>query len=472
MLVRLVTAIKESVERKRLCRLLRGKDASIENLSGKQLTWKTICQVHCDLLAVSRSLIPEPFGKHIASITEGDNAPALLILTDREDLEEQAHFRAAGALLNLNLHLPDPVFAEMLETSLAERIAYLNKAMVAKRAVPRPHLSDFVSSSPAMKAFMKTVHQVMDSDVPLLILGETGVGKERLARAIHGAGKRAEAPFITLNCGAIPENLIESELFGHREGAFTGATRDRRGCFELAHRGTLFLDEIGEMPQHLQVKLLRVLEDMEVKPVGCERPLHVDVRVMTATNRNIIQEVADKQFRLDLYYRLSVIKLEIPPLRERREDIPTLTRSFVEQLSARLGREIEEVSAEVLDAFNAYEWPGNVRELINVLERAILISDTREIRLDNLPDEFRMLDPSRPAPRRHNASLLPTDWRDKTLKQVRRSIADCCEKEYLTRMLEDTRGRISETARRAGIQPRSLFGKMQKHALRKEDFKD
>ena len=174
-------------------------------------------------------------------------------------------------------------------------------------------MSDFVSVSPVMQRFIRTVHRVADSDAPLLVTGETGVGKERLARAVHYDSRRADGPFISVNCGAIPENLLESQLFGHVKGAFTGAARAQRGCFELAHGGTLFLDEIAEMPFHLQVKLLHVLQDFEVSPVGSERKIPVDVRVIAATNRSIKQEVEEKRFRRDLYYRLSVVSVDVPP---------------------------------------------------------------------------------------------------------------------------------------------------------------
>ena len=236
-----------------------------------------------------------------------------------------------------------------------------------------------------MQRFLALARRVVASDSALLILGETGVGKERVARAIHAESPRAAGPFLAVNCGALAESLLESELFGHEEGAFTGATRAHRGYFEIAHRGTIFLDEIGEMPRHVQVKLLRVLEDRHVLRVGGERPVKVDVRVMAATNRDLEADLASKRFRSDLYYRLAVVTLTLPSLRERREDIRPLVRHYVEYFRALLGRPVTGVSDQAMAALSAYDWPGNVRELINVMERAVLLAHGATLSEADLP---------------------------------------------------------------------------------------
>ncbi len=254
--------------------------------------------------------------------------------------------------------------------------------------VSPPGLGDFISLSPSMQQLLALVERVVPSDVSLLILGETGVGKEHLARAIHTAGPRAAQSFIPVNCGAIPENLLESELFGHEAGAFTGAIRQHKGMFALAHKGTLFLDEIGEMPYHLQVKLLRALQSQEILPVGGEDVQQVDVRVMAASNRELELEVKEGRFRQDLFYRLSVLPLTIPPLRQRVEDIPLLAGRFLEHFGTAAGRHMTSMDSETMTAFARYQWPGNIRELMNVLERGVLVSSGTSLTLADLPEEL------------------------------------------------------------------------------------
>jgi len=218
------------------------------------------------------------------------------------------------------------------------------------------------------------VNEVADTDATVLIQGETGVGKELVARAVHDAGSRSEKPFVKVNCAAIPSNLVESELFGHERGAFTGADRLRRGRFELADEGTIFLDEISELPPDTQAKLLRILQDGEFERVGGNKTLKGDVRVVAATNRILTEDVAAGRFRADLFYRLNVYPLTIPPLRKRREDIPLLVEHFVPQIASRIGKHMDQVPPHVMDRLMAYHWPGNVRELRNVLERAVITS--------------------------------------------------------------------------------------------------
>jgi DNA-binding NtrC family response regulator len=312
----------------------------------------------------------------------------------------------------------------------------------------------------------------------LLIMGETGVGKERLARAIHAEGPRSSGPFVAVNCGALPETLLESELFGHEEGAFTGASRARRGWFELSHDGTIFLDEIGEMPLHLQVKLLHVLQNHEVQRLGSERASAIDVRVIAATNRDLLTDVEEKLFRRDLYYRLGVINLSIPPLRERREDIPALVDDYISRFRTTIGREVTSISPDALQGLVNYSWPGNVRELINVIERAVLLCDGDTIRVADLPDGIA--DPRTAAGITANKRALsfevgstsfPMQWLEKPIREVRQAVVFDVEKTYLSRLLELTSGHVGETARRAGIEPRSLFDKMRRYGLRKEDFR-
>jgi formate hydrogenlyase transcriptional activator len=235
--------------------------------------------------------------------------------------------------------------------------------------------SQIVGSSPALESVLAEVERVAPTDSTVLVLGETGTGKELIARAIHNISARCGRPFVKLNCAAIPFDLLESELFGHEVGAFTGAVAQRMGRFEMADTGTLFLDEIGDLPLALQPKLLRILQEQEFERLGSSRTYRINVRLVAATHRDLGRMVADNQFRSDLYYRLNVFPVPIPPLRERQEDIPKLVLHFVEVFSRRMGKRIERVPEETMDAFSAYDWPGNVRELQNLVERAVIRSD-------------------------------------------------------------------------------------------------
>jgi len=252
----------------------------------------------------------------------------------------------------------------------------------------RFEIGDFVSRSPAMRRVFDILPQVAASDCTVLVQGETGTGKELLARALHHTGPRRRRPFVAVNCGALPETLLESELFGYRAGAFTGAQRDKPGRFALAEGGTLFLDEIGDMSPALQVKLLRVLQDGTYDVVGGTATQRADVRVIAATHRDLEKGVAEGTFRADLYYRINVMKIEVPPLRERREDIPLLVDHFVARLNRIQGKAIRGVHPEVLGLLMAYGFPGNVRELENILEHAFVLCDADRLELRHLPPHF------------------------------------------------------------------------------------
>jgi formate hydrogenlyase transcriptional activator len=232
-----------------------------------------------------------------------------------------------------------------------------------------------IGSSPALESVLAQVERVAPTDSTVLILGETGTGKELIAKAVHNLGSRCGKPFVKLNCAAIPFDLLESELFGHERGAFTGAIAQKMGRFELADQGTLFLDEIGDIPLALQPKLLRVLQEQEFERLGSGRTHKVNVRLVAATHRDLLEMVHQNQFRSDLYYRLNVFPIELPPLRERREDIAPLVLHYVEVFARRMGKRIDQVPAETVCAFEAYPWPGNVRELQNLIERAVILSD-------------------------------------------------------------------------------------------------
>jgi two-component system NtrC family response regulator len=255
----------------------------------------------------------------------------------------------------------------------------------------RFNLENIIGTSKRMRELYVTVERVSRTDVTVLLLGESGTGKELFAKAIHHNSARSNKPFVTIDCGAIPEHLLESELFGHRKGAFTGAVYDKRGLFEEAHGGTVFLDEMGNLPLSLQVKLLRVLEDGQFQRIGENTPRKVDARVIAATNRDLARMVEDGTFREDLYFRLNIVPIKLPPLRERREDIPLIVNRFLEEASNRYGRPKVELSKDVYRYFHQYPWPGNVRELKNVVERLVVLASGDYVTADDLPDEVKQV---------------------------------------------------------------------------------
>jgi two-component system NtrC family response regulator len=293
--------------------------------------------------------------------------------------------------------------------------------------------------------------QVARRDSTVLVTGESGTGKELIAKAIHQNSLRDTKPFITINCGAIPESLIESELFGHRKGSFTGAVSDRVGKFEAANEGTVFLDEVGELPISLQVRLLRVIQEREIDKIGFPKPIPVNVRIIAATNRDLRTLIEDAQFREDLFYRLSVVTIEIPPLRERRDDIPLLLAHFLKKHCTRYKLSVPLISDETLELLTRYDWPGNVRELENVVEHAVVLGPSEVIQVENLPAHIR-----NSKSRITAISLkLPDDGID--LEEV--------EKEILLQALEKNQWNQTRAARYLNISRKTLIYRMEKFAL-------
>ncbi|MBX6423820.1 sigma-54 dependent transcriptional regulator [Thermosulfurimonas sp. F29] len=313
--------------------------------------------------------------------------------------------------------------------------------------------------SPAIREVRELIARVAPTEATVLIQGESGVGKEVAARMIHNLSRRAQGPFVEVNCAAIPENLIESELFGHEKGAFTGATRSRRGKFDQAHRGTLFLDEVGDMSLSAQAKVLRVIQEKRFERVGGDRTIEVDVRIIAATNKDLRAEMEAGRFREDLYFRLNVVPIVIPPLRERPEDIPLLVEEFLDELSRHSGLGRKVISPEVLEVLKRYPWPGNVRELKNLIERLVIISPGEEITLNDLPREF--LDY---AERARGGGEIPEWLRVADFKTAR----EMFEREFLRRKLEEYGGNISRMAQAIGLRRSYLHRKLKALGLSRE----
>ncbi len=311
-----------------------------------------------------------------------------IIITGKGSEERIIAAIEAGAFWYIEKPLKAAVLRSLLDRALGRVRDRKQVAALTRQLRETGRLGDLVGASRTMQDVMRIVEQVSPSSASILITGETGSGKEILARTIHRLSPRADHPFIAINCSAIPESLMESEIFGHERGAFTGAAERRIGCFELADGGTLLLDEIGEMPPPTQAKLLRVLEDHKVRRLGSKVETPVDVRVLAATNKEPEQAVAKGELRQDLYFRLNVFHIHLPPLRDRKDDIPLLVEHMLRDLNTKHGRQIRGVNPEILELFAGYSWPGNVRELRNILERAVIVSDRDLIGRAHLPHDF------------------------------------------------------------------------------------
>jgi len=339
---------------------------------------------------------------------------------------------------------PDEILLVLGKVQERERLTQDNARLRAQ--LRGGGVEGLVGSSAPMQALTQTLRKVAGYPSTVLVTGESGSGKERVARSLHALSDRAKAPFVAVNCGAIPENLLESELFGHVRGAFTGAIRERQGLFEQAHGGTLLLDELGEMPKTLQVKLLRVLQEQVLRRVGGSKDIQVDVRVVGATARDLDREVAAGRFRDDLYYRLNVVHLKIPPLRARSEDLPALVDHFISRLNLRFDKKVSDLEPEALRLLMAYDWPGNVRELENVVERAMLLAEGNILRSQDLP-EFR--------------TRVARDPQDLSIK----SRSATLERSLIQQALARTEGNRSQAAKLLEISYKALVYKIRDYGL-------
>ena len=362
----------------------------------------------------------------------------IIFITGHGDIPMSVRAMKAGALE----FLTKPVNAEDLLDAIQQAIGRDHRARQRGEKVAPHNFEEIVGTSAVLRAVLNDVEVVAPTDSTVLIYGETGTGKELVARAIHNVSSRSNRAFVKLNCAAIPSGLLESELFGHEKGAFTGAVAQKVGRFELAHRGTLFLDEVGDIPLELQPKLLRVLQEQEFERLGSTRTIRVDVRLVAATNRNLEQMVADKQFREDLYFRLNVFPVRIPPLRERPEDIPLLVRYFVEKYAQRMNKRIETIPEEAMTALCRSTWPGNIRELQNFIERAVILTpdSVLKVQISELQDSIPI------------ASTVAN-----TLEDV--------EREHILQTLRETGGVIGGrhgAAARLGLKRTTLVSKMER----------
>jgi two-component system response regulator AtoC len=345
----------------------------------------------------------------------------------------------------------DEIVLTLKKAEERERLKHEN-SLLREQIEKVYNFENFVGKSEAMLRIFEMIKKIADYKSTVLITGESGTGKELAARAIHANSNRSEKTFVAVNCGAIPENLLESEIFGHVKGAFTDATRNKVGLFEEADKGTIFLDEIGELPLVLQVKLLRVLQDEEVRRVGDTKAIKVDVRIIAATTRNLEKEVREGTFRDDLYYRLNVLPISMPPLRERREDIPLLVDYFIRRYNERLGRHLEGITSEALEILVNYSWRGNVRQLENTIERSMIFAQNKKLDIVDLPGELKeMSDEGRLF---FNGSELSIKLSSKVL-----------EKELIRKALQKTGGNRTRAAKLLEISHRALLYKIKEYGI-------
>ena len=388
----------------------------------------------------------------LKSVLEYNPALPVVLMTAYSSVETAVEALRLGAYD----YLVKPLDFEILRHTLRQAIEH-SRLSVENRELRR-QLSEaaarpgILGRSPAMLAMQETIATVAPTEATVLITGESGTGKELVARALHSGSARADKPMVTVNCAALAENLLESELFGHEKGSFTGADRRREGRFVQANGGTLFLDEIGEMPLPLQAKLLRALQEGEVQRVGSDAPLTVDVRVLAATNRDLREEVARRRFREDLYFRLNVISLEVPPLRDRGEDIPVLAAHFLERFAGRNRKSIRGFSPQAVDSLLRYAWPGNVRELENAVERAVILCNGDLITRRELPAAI-------------TEAASPEEASSAAVGALAGLPLDELERRAIGETLRCTGDNKSEAARQLGITRATLHNKLRKYGM-------
>ncbi len=449
---------------RRIARAIERPDVKVSQVRGPWLV-ESLRAEPADLVITSEEMLPGPLTTTTRALRDLPHEPTVLLLAGAgARVEPPIDLPLAG----ISAVLPREPDIENLRRTVRD-LAERHRAIGRRRSGPPPsappRLPRGTTRSRAMHRVLDMAERVARSDSSVLIRGETGTGKEWLARGIHRASERRDGPFVAVNCAALSATLLESELFGHDRGAFTGAERSRRGHFEMAQGGTIFLDEIGDMPPDLQAKLLRVVEERRVQRLGSEKAVAVDVRILSATHCDLSAEIARQRFRADLFYRLAVVELTLPPLRARRADIPLLARRFVQHNRHRLRHcSVRGVTSEALSLLGQHEWPGNVRELANVVERAVLLAEGSEIGPQDLPPELHDVPPLE-GPRFGERLFLDT------LPRSRQALLTAFEREYLERLLDANLGRVGATASQAGIDVRTLRDKLKRLGLDRNQFR-
>lgn len=408
--------------------------------------------------------MPEMNGlEALTKIKEHDPRTFVVIVTAHSNLKDAVEAIKEGAYD----YIEKPLQTERLSQIVKKCIEA--KEMVSDVALSTPVFDDdvdseFVGRSQKMRDVFDLIYKLCKVDTTVLVRGENGTGKELVAKAIHHNSPRKTGSFVAINCGAIPEQLMESELFGHEKGSFTGATDRKIGKFQLANNGTLFLDEIGELKPEMQVKLLRVLQEKKFMPVGGNREVKTNTRIIAATNRNLEKMIEDSDFREDLFYRLNVMPIFLPPLRDRAEDIPALVQTFIKKFSKIMGSKINTITTDAIDVLKKYRWPGNIRELENTIERSFIVESSNAIQVSSLPENIQNA-----AINSGNTRTSQSDQSDNLDFELFKEQA---EKEFIINALKANHGKINQTVARANIPKNTLLRKIKKYGIVVRDFTD
>jgi two-component system response regulator PilR (NtrC family) len=384
----------------------------------------------------------------------------VIMITAYATTDSAVEAMKAGAFDYLSKPFKIEEIKVVIQKALDTRNLATENQQLKTQLVQRYDFTNFIGESEPMRRVYDLIKKTAPTKTNVLIYGESGTGKELVARAIHFNSTRKDKPFVTVNCGAIPQNLIESELFGHVRGAFTGAVASKEGLFEAAHKGTIFLDEIGELPLVMQVKLLRVIQEKSFLRVGSTESVEVDVRIIAATNRNLEDEVKQGNFREDLFYRLNVIQITLPPLRQRKGDIPVLADYFLKKYARETGKDVRRISPKALEYLSNYEFLGNVRELENIIERSVALESTQEVQVDSLPGN--VLNPEQ---HKDRLSLKEAEKQFEAGGMALDNLVDAFEKDLLVKALDKSHGSRTKAARFLGISSRSMRYRLKKHGI-------
>jgi DNA-binding NtrC family response regulator len=462
---RRILAVDDSeINRHYLRKILESEGFDVETATEGRSAWEAL-RAQTFHLVITDLRMPELSGLDLLARVRAERLPVgVIMLTAFGDPTDALHAMKAGADDFITKPC-DPERLRFLVKRTLERRELIDELdLLRKQAADRDHFHTLVSRSPRMQKIFDLIEQVGPTGSTVLIQGETGTGKELVARALHAADTRRRGPFVALNCAVLNDSLLESELFGHEKGAFTGAERRKIGRFELANGGTLLLDEAGDIPPSLQAKLLRVLQTGQFERVGGTETVQVDVRTIAASHRILADEVKKGRFRADLFYRLNVIRIDLPPLRERVEDISLLVAHFLQQQRSLGGTRVTEIASDAMQALLLHSWPGNVRELENAIRAGVVLAEGSVLRRDDLPETVA---PRTARPLRGN-SLIDID---RPLPELTADLIGQVERDYFTRLLSQFKGNVARCARHSGLSRRSVTQKLQKYSLERTRFK-
>ncbi len=441
--VKILIIDDELIVRESLSGWLKRDGFDVETASSGEMALEILADKRFDILLVDIKMEGMSGLDVLKRVKENDPDVAIVMITAYGSIPTAIEAMKNGAYDYLLKPFDPNELGIIIEKAIQHQAQARENLFLKEQQKDTTRFENIIGQSPAMQGVFEIIQDVASTDSTVLIRGETGTGKGLVAKAIHAKSHRFEAPFVIVNCGALPEHLLESELFGHQKGAFTDAKSTKKGRLELAHGGTLFLDEIGEISMKMQIDLLRILEDNIFYRVGGTQPIEADFRVIAATHRNLEEEISQRRFREDLYYRLNVVSFTMPPLRKRKEDIPLLAELFLRRFSQEINKPIDHISREAMDEMMLYEWPGNVRELENAIERAVVVGKGRSILPGNLPIFCPEQKPAL----------------DNSLKEIERG--------HITRILEETDWNITRSSEILGIDRSTLYNKIRRYKINK-----